>query len=113
MKTDSNETPRSRYGESLQYLYRQLPMFSRVGAAAYKPGLDTSLRLDSHFGHPHRKFKSIHVGGTNGKGSTSHSLAAILQRHGYKTGLYTSPHLIDFRERIRVNGETLEELWRK
>ena len=109
MKTDSNETPRSRYGESLQYLYRQLPMFSRVGAAAYKPGLDTSLRLDSHFGHPHRKFKSIHVGGTNGKGSTSHSLAAILQRHGYKTGLYTSPHLIDFRERIRVNGEMIPE----
>lgn len=84
-------------------------MFSRVGAAAYKPGLDTSLALDSYFGHPHRKFKSIHVGGTNGKGSTSHMLAAILQSQGYKVGLYTSPHLVDFRERMRVNGEMIPE----
>lgn len=82
-------------------------MFSRIGQAAYKPGLDTSLALDRHFGHPHRSFKSIHVAGTNGKGSTSHSLAAILQSQGYKTGLYTSPHLVDFRERIRINGEMI------
>lgn len=82
-------------------------MFSRVGAAAYKPGLDTSLAIDRHFGHPHHQFKSIHVGGTNGKGSTSHMLAAILQSQGYKTGLYTSPHLVDFRERMRINGEMI------
>lgn len=96
-----------KYKEALDYLYSQLPMFSRVGAAAYKPGLDTSLAIDSFFGHPHRKFKSIHVGGTNGKGSTSHTLAAVLQSQGYKTGLYTSPHLVDFRERMRINGEMI------
>lgn len=97
------------YKESLDYLYRQLPMFSRVGAAAYKPGLDTSLNLDKFFNHPHHNFKSIHIGGTNGKGSTSHMLAAILQSEGYKVGLYTSPHLVDFRERIRVNGEMIPQ----
>lgn len=97
------------YQNALDYLYSQLPMFSRVGAAAYKPGLDTSLAIDSFFGHPHRNFKSIHVGGTNGKGSTSHMLAAILQSQGYKVGLYTSPHLVDFRERMRVNGEMIPE----
>lgn len=95
------------YKETLEYLYRQLPMFSRVGAAAYKPGLDTSLRLDAHFGHPHRRFKTIHVAGTNGKGSCSHSLAAVLQSEGYRTGLYTSPHLADFRERMRINGDMI------
>ena len=95
------------YKETLEYLYRQLPMFSRVGAAAYKPGLDTSLRLDAHFGHPHRRFKTIHVAGTNGKGSCSHSLAAVLQAEGYRTGLYTSPHLADFRERMRINGDMI------
>lgn len=95
------------YQETIEYLYRQLPMFSRVGAAAYKPGLDTSIRLDNFFENPHRKFRSIHIGGTNGKGSTSHLLASILQAEGYKTGLYTSPHLTDFRERIRVNGEMI------
>lgn len=84
-------------------------MFSRIGAAAYKPGLDTSLNLDRHFGHPHRKFKSIHVAGTNGKGSTSHCLASILQKQGYKVGLYTSPHLADFRERMRVDGRMIPE----
>lgn len=98
-----------KYQEALDFLYRQLPMFSRVGAAAYKPGLDTSLRLDEYFGHPHHSFKSIHVGGTNGKGSTSHSLASVLQAHGYKVGLYTSPHLVDFRERMRVNGNMIPE----
>lgn len=96
-----------QYEEALSFLFSQLPMFSRVGAAAYKPGLDTSLAIDKFFNHPHRKFKSVHVGGTNGKGSTSHMLAAVLQAQGYKTGLYTSPHLVDFRERMRVNGEMI------
>ena len=95
------------YQEALDFLFSQLPMFSRVGAAAYKPGLDTSLALDAYFGHPHRRFKSIHVAGTNGKGSTSHSLAAVLGQQGYKTALYTSPHLADFRERMRINGEMI------
>lgn len=95
------------YQDTLDWLFKQLPMFSRTGAAAYKPGLKTSLDLDAHFGHPHNRFKSIHVAGTNGKGSTSHLIAAILQSQGYKTGLYTSPHLVDFRERIRVNGEMI------
>lgn len=97
------------YKEALDFLFSQLPMFSRVGAAAYKPGLDTSIRLDNYFGNPHRKFKSIHVGGTNGKGSTSHTLAAMLQAQGYRVGLYTSPHLVDFRERIRVDGEMIPQ----
>ena len=92
------------YPQTLDWLYAQLPMFSRTGAAAYKPGLQTSLDLDSYFRHPHKRFKSIHVGGTNGKGSTSHMLAAILQSQGYRVGLYTSPHLVDFRERIRIDG---------
>ncbi|MCM1291099.1 MAG: Mur ligase family protein [Prevotella sp.] len=98
------------YKESIEYLYSQLPMFSRVGAAAYKPGLQTSEHLDEFFGHPHKKFKSIHIGGTNGKGSTSHLLAAVLQSQGYKTGLYTSPHLVDFRERMKINGEMIPEV---
>lgn len=92
------------YESTLEWLFQQLPMFSRTGGAAYKPGLQTSLDIDSHFGNPHTKFKSIHIGGTNGKGSTSHMIAAALQSQGYKTGLYTSPHLVDFRERIRING---------
>lgn len=97
------------YKESLDFLFAQLPMFSRIGAAAYKPGLQTSLDLDDYFGNPHRSFKSIHVGGTNGKGSTSHMLASILQTAGYKVGLYTSPHLADFRERIRINGQMMSK----
>lgn len=95
------------YQESLDWLYSQLPMFSRIGGAAYKAGLDTSLNLDALFGHPHRNFRSIHIAGTNGKGSVSNMIAAILQTAGYKTGLYTSPHLADFRERIRVNGSKI------
>ncbi len=86
-----------------------MPEYQRIGSLAYKPGLDNSLALDKLFGNPHKKFKSIHVGGTNGKGSTSHLLAAVLQQSGYKTGLYTSPHLVDFRERIRVNGKMIEK----
>ncbi|MDE6696230.1 MAG: bifunctional folylpolyglutamate synthase/dihydrofolate synthase [Muribaculaceae bacterium] len=97
------------YEETLEWLYGQLPMFSRTGAAAYKPGLQTSHALDEYFRHPHKKFKSIHVGGTNGKGSTSHMIAAILQSQGYKTGLYTSPHLVDFRERIRIDGKMIDK----
>ncbi len=84
-------------------------MFQQSGASAYHPGLETIQILDSHFGHPHRAYRTIHVGGTNGKGSTSHTLGAILQSAGYRVGLYTSPHLIDFRERIRVNGEMMEK----
>lgn len=84
-------------------------MFSRIGAAAYKPGLETSMRLDDFFGNPHRRFKSIHIAGTNGKGSSSNLISAILQAQGYKTALYTSPHLVDFRERIRVDGKMIPE----
>ena len=92
------------YEETITYLFNSAPLFQHVGKDAYKEGLDTTHQLDEHFGHPHRKFKTIHVAGTNGKGSCSHTLAAILQSAGYKVGLYTSPHLVDFRERIRVNG---------
>ncbi|SHE50958.1 bifunctional folylpolyglutamate synthase/dihydrofolate synthase [Dysgonomonas macrotermitis] len=97
------------YQETVQYLYNQLPVYQHVGGSAYKEGLDNSLALDKYFGHPHRKYKTVHIAGTNGKGSTSHLLAAILQQSGYKVGLYTSPHLVDFRERIRVNGEKISE----
>lgn len=97
------------YEETIEYLYNQLPVFQRVGGIAYKEGLDNSLALDAYFDHPHTKYKTIHVGGTNGKGSTSHLLAAILQQAGYKVGLYTSPHLVDFRERIRVDGKKIDK----
>lgn len=95
------------YEQSIDYLYTRLPMFQRVGAPAYKPGLDTSIALAAMFGDPQYKYPTIHVGGTNGKGSTAHTLAAMLQSAGYKTGLYTSPHLVDFRERIRVDGKMI------
>lgn len=95
------------YKEALEFLFSQLPMFSRTGAPAYKPGLETSIELSKYFDDPHKKFKSIHIGGTNGKGSTSHMIASVLQSQGYKTGLYTSPHLVDFRERMRINGEMI------
>ena len=95
------------YEETITYLYNSAPLFQNVGGDAYKEGLDTTLKLDEHFGHPHRRFKTIHVAGTNGKGSCSHTLASILQSAGYKVGLYTSPHLVDFRERIRVNGKVI------
>ena len=97
------------YKEATTYLFDSVPMFQNVGGTAYKEGLSNTLLLDEHFGHPHRKFRTIHVGGTNGKGSCSHTLAAILQTAGYKVGLYTSPHLTDFRERIRVNGKMIPE----
>lgn len=95
------------YYEAIEFLYTSMPMFQRVGASAYKPGLDTVMLLDEKFGNPHYRYKSIHIAGTNGKGSTAHTLAAILQSAGYRVGLYTSPHLVDFRERIRVNGEMI------
>lgn len=97
------------YNETLKWLFAQLPMYQREGQAAYKANLDNTLKLDEHFDAPHRRFKTIHVGGTNGKGSVSHMLASILQAAGYKTGLYTSPHLKDFRERIKINGEMVSE----
>ena len=98
-----------KYNETLNFLYTQIPMFQRVGGEAYKPGLKTSIKLCKHYGNPQNSYKTIHVGGTNGKGSTSHLLAATLQNAGYKVGLYTSPHLIDFRERIRVNGNMIPQ----
>ncbi|RYU90078.1 bifunctional folylpolyglutamate synthase/dihydrofolate synthase [Mucilaginibacter terrigena] len=97
------------YSDTLNYLYTQLPLFTRVGASAYKEDLTNTIALLKILDNPERKFKSVHVGGTNGKGSTSHMLAAILQVAGYKTGLYTSPHLKDFRERIRINGAMISE----
>lgn len=99
------------YREAVDYLFNATPVFERVGAGAYKEGLYNTLVLDEHFGHPHRKYKTVHVAGTNGKGSCSHTLASILQAAGYKVGLYTSPHLVDFRERIKVNGICVSEEW--
>lgn len=97
------------YQEALDYLYSQLPMFTKVGASAYKTDLHNTVALLQQLNNPQHTFKTIHVAGTNGKGSTSHILAAILQQAGYKTGLYTSPHLLDFRERIRINGQVAPE----
>ncbi|MDE6484278.1 MAG: bifunctional folylpolyglutamate synthase/dihydrofolate synthase, partial [Duncaniella sp.] len=97
------------YQEAIDYLYRQLPTFHREGPGAYKPGLDTARALDSLFGNPSEKITTVHIAGTNGKGSTAHSLAAILQKAGYRTGLYTSPHIVDFRERIRIDGLMIPE----
>jgi len=97
------------YDEALKYLYSAFPMYQRIGTDAYKANLDNANLLDEYFGFPHRRFKTIHVAGTNGKGSVSHMLASTLQAAGYKTGLYTSPHLLDFRERIRVDGMVISE----
>ena len=97
------------YQETLQYLYVKTPAFQQVGQSAYKPGLDNVVALSKAYNHPHTAFKTIHVAGTNGKGSVSHTLAAILQSAGYKVGLYTSPHLRDFSERIRVNGQPIAQ----
>ena len=99
------------YQQTIDYLYKRLPVFSRIGAAALKPDLTNTRKLCAALGDPHTKFKSVHIAGTNGKGSTSHALAAILQDAGYKTGLYTSPHLVDFRERIRINGIEVSKEW--
>lgn len=97
------------YQDAIHFLFNSLPMYQRQGKAAYKENLDNTLRLDEYFRHPHRSFATIHVAGTNGKGSVSHMLASVLQQAGLKTGLYTSPHLLDFRERIRVDGTPIPE----
>ncbi len=97
------------YQQTIDFLFSSLPAFHRIGKAAYKDNLDNSNALDSYFGHPHKHFRSVHIAGTNGKGSVSHMIASVLQEAGYKTGLYTSPHLKDFRERIRVNGVMIPE----
>ena len=97
------------YEETLAWLFSQLPMYQREGKAAYKANLDNTLKLDEYFHSPHRQFRTAHVAGTNGKGSVSHMLASILQEAGFKTGLYTSPHLKDFRERIKINGEMMSK----
>ncbi|MEP6674773.1 MAG: folylpolyglutamate synthase/dihydrofolate synthase family protein [Ferruginibacter sp.] len=97
------------YQQTIDYLFAQLPMYSRIGAAAYKADLDNTIALCDFLDNPQHQFRSVHIAGTNGKGSTSHMLAAMLQQAGYKTGLYTSPHLKDFRERIRINGEMIGE----
>ncbi|MCL2416988.1 MAG: bifunctional folylpolyglutamate synthase/dihydrofolate synthase [Bacteroidales bacterium] len=99
----------SPYQSTLDYLFSQLPMYQRIGASAYKPNLDNTIKLLTELGNPETKFKSIHVAGTNGKGSTSHMLASVFQAAGYKTGLYTSPHLKDFRERVKINGICIPE----
>lgn len=97
------------YNETCDFLFSRLPMFQRIGKAAYKANLDTTLAIDKYFKHPHKNFMSIHIAGTNGKGSVAHMLAAVLQQSGYKTALYTSPHLKDFRERIKINGTAISE----
>ena len=97
------------YAQTLDFLFSQLPAYHRIGKAAYKEIFIIHIALDNYFGNPHRKYPTIHVAGTNGKGSVSHMIASVLQEAGYRTGLYTSPHLTDFRERIRVNGEMIPE----
>jgi dihydrofolate synthase / folylpolyglutamate synthase len=103
----SHLTPQMTYKETIEFLYTQLPVYHRIGKAAYKADLGNAMKLDEYFNHPHRKFRSVHVAGTNGKGSVSHMIASVLQEAGYKTGLYTSPHLKDFRERIKINGQMI------
>ena len=97
------------YNETIEYLFNSLPMYHRIGQAAYKADITNTVSLMEHLGHPERRFRSIHVAGTNGKGSVSHLLASILGQAGYKVGLYTSPHLVDFRERIRINGTMIPQ----
>ena len=99
------------YADAIHYLYSSRPPFHMVGKEAYKPGLETTLRLMEHVGNPHTQLSTIHIAGTNGKGSTSHLIAAVLQQAGYKVGLFTSPHLIDLTERIRVNGQPIEQTY--
>jgi dihydrofolate synthase/folylpolyglutamate synthase len=97
------------YKETINFLYSKLPVYHRIGRAAYKADLINTQALDDHFGHPHRRFKSVHIAGTNGKGSVSHMIASVMQEAGYKTALYTSPHLKDYRERIKINGQMIPE----
>src|SRR6056297_1921964 len=107
--TTNGKREMSRYDEMIAWMFRQIPMYQRTGKAAYKADLGTTLKLDQYFDHPHKQYKTIHVAGTNGKGSVSHALTSVLQAAGYKTGLYTSPHLKDYRERIRINGEMIDK----
>lgn len=107
--TSSNPTNSLSYSEAVEYLYSSRPPFHQVGSAAYKPGLENTLRLMAHAGNPHERLRTIHVAGTNGKGSTSHLIAAALQASGLKTGLFTSPHLVSLTERIRINGAPIPE----
>jgi dihydrofolate synthase / folylpolyglutamate synthase len=95
------------YSQTLDYLFSRLPMYQRVGAAAYKADLNNTIKICQALGNPQNKLQCIHVAGTNGKGSTSHMIAAVLQKAGYKVGLYTSPHLLDFRERVKINGKMI------
>jgi len=95
------------YSETLDWLLERLPMYQRQGASAYRPGLESITQMAAYLGHPQQQFPCVHIAGTNGKGSTSHMIAAVLQEAGYKVGLYTSPHLKDFSERIRINGQSL------
>src|SRR5690606_2365413 len=97
------------YKETVEWMFAQLPMYQHQGASAYKKDLTNTLLLAAHLGNPEKKIKTIHIAGTNGKGSVSNMLASVFQEAGYKTGLYTSPHLKDFRERIRINGEMISE----
>lgn len=97
------------YSQTLEWMFQKLPMYQRIGADAFKKDLDNIIHLSSFLGNPHKNFKTVHVAGTNGKGSTSHMIASILQEAGYKVGLYTSPHLLDFRERIKINGLEISE----
>ena len=99
------------FNKYLEYIYQLAPSYQSVGAPAYKEGLTNTLLLDEHFGHPHRFYKTIHIAGTNGKGSCSHTIASILQQQGYRVGLYTSPHLLSFTERIRINGQPIPETY--
>lgn len=105
------QEPNDKYQQTVNYLYEQLPMFTRIGAAAFKKDLTNTIKICEVLGNPQQKFKSIHIAGTNGKGSVSHMLAAIFKEAGYRTGLYTSPHLVDFRERIRIDGEPVSKEW--
>ncbi|MFQ5485704.1 MAG: hypothetical protein ACE5DO_10300, partial [Desulfobacterales bacterium] len=98
---------KNRYQATLDYLYAQLPMYHRIGPAAFKKDLTNTLRLCEHLGNPHRQFRSVHIAGTNGKGSVAHILAAVFTACGYHTGLYTSPHYKDFRERIKIDGHLI------
>lgn len=105
---DKRKSDIEKYFDELDYIYNQFPMYQQVGKVAYKPGLDGMIRIDEKFGNPHKRYQTIHVAGTNGKGSVSHMIASALQHCGLKTGLYTSPHLSDFRERVKVNGQMVE-----
>ena len=96
-----------KYNEELEYIFNQFPSYQQVGKVAYKPGIETMTDFDKQLGYPHKKYATIHIAGTNGKGSVSHMLASVLAQTGAKVGLYTSPHLNDFRERIKINGEMI------